>query len=194
MSVGGSLESARAALKNLESYVSSRESVSKSKKGVIFLLSSPTSECMYVGCEYVGNLEKHLKELILRAEAYKEQGSIFHDSYEVMSQDEVRFELLEEVLVGNKYELGSKALEYIEKLGKVCNIWYPEDMYRSYNEKEWRLVSDSKKKELEKLEEYRRLKLEEGKMMYEDVKIGFNNNIKRIKCLLDSIYEERIRF
>jgi hypothetical protein len=67
-------------------------------------------------------------------------------------------------------------------------------MYRSYDEKEWRLVSESKKNEVEKVMQYRKDRLEEGKKMYDDVRLGFNNNIKRIKGLVDSIYEERIKF
>ena len=134
------------------------------------------------------------RSLILRAEAFKEQGSIFHDSYAVMSQQQVRFELLEKVYVANKYELGDKTIGYIEKIPNTTNIWYPEDMFRSYDEKEWRLVSVSKKKEVEKVMQYRKDRLEEGKKMYDDVKLGFNNNIKRIKGEVDRIYEERIRF
>lgn len=193
MMSSSSLSEARKALLSLQSYVPAQPSQTV-KEGVIFLLSSPTCEWVYVGCEYAGNLEKHLKELILRAEAFREQGSIFHDSFAVISQPEVRFELLEKVYVVNKYELGERTIPYIEKIPNTCNIWYPEDMYRSYNESEWRLVSENKKKEVEKVMEYRKDRLEEGKNMYDDVRLGFNNNIKRIKGLVDSIYEERIKF
>ena len=102
MSSSSSLSKARAALSALQKQLSIPESHNK-KEGVIFLLSSPDTNKSYVGSEYAGNIEKHLKELILRAEAYREQGSIFHDSYPVISQPQVRFELLEKVyVVGNR--------------------------------------------------------------------------------------------
>jgi hypothetical protein len=114
-SSSSSVLKAREALLSLEKYVPTTNE-KRQKEGVIFLLSSPNSPSVYVGCEYAGNLEKHLKELILRAEAFKLQGSIFHDSYPVMIQGEVRFELLEKVYVSSKYELGDRTLEYIEKI------------------------------------------------------------------------------
>ena len=67
MSSSSSLSKARAALSALQKQLSIPESHNK-KEGVIFLLSSPDTNTVYVGCEYAGNIEKHLKELILRAE------------------------------------------------------------------------------------------------------------------------------
>ena len=100
MSSSSSLSKAREALSALQKILPTSI---PGKEGVIFLLSSPDTNKSYVGSEYAGNIERYLKELILRAEAYREQGSIFHDSYPVISQPQVRFELLEKVyVVGNR--------------------------------------------------------------------------------------------
>jgi hypothetical protein len=189
-----SLEKAKAALDGLKSITEEGSSSGKRlKEGVIFLLTSQSSGKRYVGCEYEGNIEKYLKELILRAESFKLQGSIFHDSYEVMKDDKVSFELLERLLVENKNSLCKRGMFYINTIPDIYNIWYLEDMLKSYDEKSWRVV-EGKHGSIISKDNYKKAKMRDAKSKYDNVREVFNENIKLIKTRLQELYEQRILF
>jgi hypothetical protein len=189
-----SIVKAKEALDRLERLsVGVSSSGKKLKEGLIFALIDKSSGKRYIGSEYEGNIEKYLKELILRAEAFKLQGSIFHDSYEVMKEEKVIFELIERLFVSKKLDLSKRALMYIKSDVKTSNIWYPEDILKSYEEKDWRVL-DGKDRMINYKDKYMKIKLEEAKLKHDNVKKAFNDNISLIKARLDELYEERILF
>jgi hypothetical protein len=121
------------------------------------------------------------------------QGSIFHDSYDVLKEDKVIFELLERLHVYKKCSLCKRVMFYIDKIVDTSNIWYPEDMLKSYEEKDWRVI-DGRECMINYKDQYMKQKLQDAKSKYDNVREAFNDNIKLIKTKLDDLYQERILF
>ena len=82
---------------------------------------------------------------------------------------------------------------YIDKIVDTSNIWYPEDMLKSYEEKDWRVI-DGRECMINYKDQYMKQKLQDAKSKYDNVREAFNDNIKLIKTKLDDLYQERILF
>ena len=105
MSSLSSLEKARVALEDLEKLVNISGKKSKElKMGVIYSLSSKVGR-VYIGFEYEGNIEKELKDLLVRYVGYKSLGYLYESSAGVLEDGIVEFALIEKLLVSSKYEL-----------------------------------------------------------------------------------------
>ena len=101
-----SLLKARVALEDLEKLVNINVSSSKKelKMGVIYSLSSKLGR-VYIGFEYEGNIEKELKDLLVRYVGYKSMGYLYESSAGVLEDGIVEFGVIEKLLVSSKYDL-----------------------------------------------------------------------------------------
>ena len=103
------------------------------KLGVVFSIISNVSGLVYIGSEYVGNMEMHIMDLCVRMLAFEDMGYIYDASYEVLKDMDVNLILLEIVKdVRTKYELCNIADMYVKRLGrdKCVNMWYSESLLR----------------------------------------------------------------
>lgn len=103
------------------------------KVGIIFSLRSNKTGLVYIGSEYIGNIDRHLMDLVVRMLAFEDMGYIYDASYEVLRDGEVEFSVLERIEeISTKYELANIADRYILELGReVCvNIWDSESLLR----------------------------------------------------------------
>jgi len=103
------------------------------KLGVVFSLISNDSGLVYIGSEYVGNLEVHIMDLLVRMLSFDDMGYLYDASYEVlkdMSFDVVLIDVLSDIKT--KYELGNVADMYARRLGmgKCVNLWESESLLR----------------------------------------------------------------
>ena len=101
-----SLLKARVALEDLEKLVNINVSSSKKylKMWVIYSLSSRLGG-VYIGFEYEVNIEKELKDLLLRYVGYKSMGYLYESSAGVLEDGIVEFGVIEKLLVSLKYDL-----------------------------------------------------------------------------------------
>ena len=101
--------------------------VVNNKVGVVYVLKSKSS--IYVGYEYEYNVEKQVKDLLVRARSYEELGYLYESSYEVLKNDKVELDIVVRCDIRSKKELAELALEYMLSLGSKCvNIWNPVDI------------------------------------------------------------------
>ena len=66
--------------------------VVNNKVGVVYVLKSKSS--IYVGYEYEYNVEKQVKDLLVRARSYEELGYLYESSYEVLKNDKVELDIV----------------------------------------------------------------------------------------------------
>jgi hypothetical protein len=127
------MEKAYKALDELRLLVGGVELDSKSKVnekiGLIYSLSSKGGK-VYVGFEYEKNVEKMLKDLLVRYVGYMEMGYLHESSAGVLNDAPVSYKLLKRVEVKSKYELGRLAEEYMLEMSEVVNLWRPEELLR----------------------------------------------------------------
>ena len=82
---------------------------------------------------------------------------------------------------------------YIYTIPDIYNIWYLQDMLKSYDEKSWRVV-EGKHGSIISKDNYKKAKMRDAKSKYDNVREVFNENIKLIKTRLQELYEQRILF
>ena len=99
------------------------------KIGLIYSLRSKGGK-VYIGFEYEKNVEKMLKDLLVRYVAYMEMGYLHESSSGVLNDAPVSYKLLERVEVKSKYELGRLAEVYMLNMSGVVNLWKPEELLR----------------------------------------------------------------
>jgi hypothetical protein len=99
------------------------------KIGLIYSLRSKGGK-VYIGFEYEKNVEKMLKDLLVRYVAYMEMGYLHESSAGVLNDAPVSYKLLERVEVKSKYELGRLAEVYMINMSGVVNLWKPEELLR----------------------------------------------------------------
>jgi len=136
----------------------------KERIGVIYSLTAKNK--VYVGYEYEDNVEKQVKDLLVRARSYEELGYLYEASYEVLKYDKIKLEAIFKSEVKSKNDMAIIALEYIKKLGDTCvNIWNPVDILnrekpdvisKKKNILEYIKTIDTRKKDIENnmLDEY----------------------------------------
>lgn len=130
------LEDAKKALDNLNKILPvpiTLEKKSKDKIGIIYSLSTTTiPKKVYIGFEFIHNIEYELKDLLVRYMAYIDMGYLFEASAEVLKGAPVIYNELERLKIKDKYELANIAERYILELGSdICvNLWIPESLKR----------------------------------------------------------------
>jgi len=122
------LDDARVALEGLRKIVIGRSLLKENNKiGVIYSLSANSK--FYIGYEYECNVEKQVKDLLVRSRSYDELGYLYEASYEVLKNDKIEFDIVSRHEVKSKKELAEIGLKYMLKLGVKCvNIWNPVDI------------------------------------------------------------------
>jgi len=75
----------------------------KGRSGVIYSLRLQ-SGAVYVGFEYEGNIEKELKDLLVRYVGYKSMGYLYESSEGVLEDGPVELRVLDKIEVSSKYE------------------------------------------------------------------------------------------
>lgn len=186
-----SLEKARVALEDLEKLVNIIPASKKAlKMGVIYSLRSGSGK-VYVGFEYEGNIEKELKDLLVRYVAYKSLGYLYESSECVLEDAPVEFILLEKVEVKSKYDLARLAGVYMLELGKdVCvNVYKPEELKRGFAIGLYE--NDSRIKDIEK---YKKMKENELYSIELDVAEYRRARMVEIRALKDELYDRMIKF
>ena len=161
-----SLESARAALSGLKvllgGVVDDEKVQKKCKIGVIFSLSSDSGK-VYIGSEYDNNVEKLIKDLLVRHVSYMEMGYLHEASTGVLDEGPVSYKVLKIVEVRSKYELSRMAEEYmLDDELDIVNMWKPEELLRGV---QIGLYEDDSR--IEEVERYKKLKREELMKEYE---------------------------
>jgi len=187
-----SLLKARAALEELNKIVNISVASSKKelKMGVIYSLSSEKGG-VYIGSEYEGNIEKELKDLLVRYVGYKSLGYLYESSAGVLEDGIVNLRVLEKVLVSSKYELARKAEVYMLELGRdVCvNIYKPEELKRGFA---IGLYEDDER--LVEVERYKSKKEKELLLLGVDVVEYRKARMAEIRSMKDELYEKIIMF
>lgn len=186
-----SLDKARVALEDLEKLVNIIPASKKAlNMGVIYSLSSKVGR-VYVGFEYEGNIEKELKDLLVRYVGYKSLGYLYESSAGVLEDGIVEFAVIEKLLVSSKYELARKAEEYMLGLGRdVCvNVYKPEELKRGFAIGLYE--NDSRIKDIEK---YKKMKEKELDSIELDVAEYRRARMVEIRALKDELYEKIIKF
>lgn len=121
------LDDARVALEGLRKIVIGKSLSVGNKIGVIYSLSA--KDKFYIGYELEYNVEKQVKDLLVRSRSYEELGYLYEASYEVLKNDKIEFAIISRHEVKSKKELAEIGLKYMLKLGVKCvNIWNPVDI------------------------------------------------------------------
>lgn len=169
------LEDARIALEKLRALTGVKETSTKNiiigeKVGVIYGLIANSK--IYIGYEFDRNVEKEIKDLLVRSRSYEELGYLYEASYEVLKYNKIKFEKLLEVNVKNKVELASYARDIIIKYGNKCvNIWDPVDIL---NQVKPEIISKTKNVEKRIKEIETRKKECKDNMVDEYIKEGYS--------------------
>jgi hypothetical protein len=186
-----SLEKARVALEDLEKLVNINVSSKKAlKMGVIYSLSSKLGR-VYIGFEYEGNIEKELKDLLVRYVGYKSMGYLYESSAGVLEDGIVEFGVIEKLLVSSKYDLARKAEVYMLELGQsVCvNVYKAEELKRGFA---IGLYEDDER--LVEVERYKSEKEKELMLLGVDVVEYRKGRMAEIRSMKDELYEKIIKF
>jgi hypothetical protein len=113
-------------IKTLEKQITIEDK--KLKDAVIFTLSNKGNK-VYIGFDFNHNIEKKLKDLVVRYKAYEQFGYLYESSYEIFKHGPAQFEIIDELKVKTKLHLAEHALQVMKKYGSRCvNIWDPVDM------------------------------------------------------------------
>lgn len=197
------LEDARKALEKLQAITGKKEqkAFKKERIGVIYSLTAKNK--VYVGYEYEDNVEKQVKDLLVRARSYEELGYLYEASYEVLKYDKIKLEVIFSDEVKNKNEMAMLAFEYIKRFGVKCvNIWNPIDILngekpevisKKKNIQEYIKSIDARKKEVENsmFDEY----IADGNSKYEaneKVKETYKLIMVEIRKDKDHMFENKI--
>ena len=186
-----SLDKARVALEDLEKLVNISAASKKAlKMGLIYSLSSKVGR-VYIGFEYEGNIEKELKDLLVRYVGYKSLGYLYESSAGVLEDGIVEFAVIEKLLVSSKYELARKADEYMLGLGgSVCvNVYNADELKRGFA---IGLYKDDKR--LLEVERYKSKKEKELLLLGVDVVEYRKARMAEIRSMKDELYEKIIKF
>jgi len=186
-----SLLKARAALDDLSKVVNiSVSSGKKTRSGVIYSLRSK-SGAVYVGFEYEGNIEKDLKDLLVRYVGYKSMGYLYESSEGVLEDGPVELRVLDKIEVSSKYELARLAERYMLELGRVVcvNVYKPEELKRGLA---IGLYDDDAR--LEDIERYKEKKEKELYSLGVDVLEYRKVRMAEIRSMKDELYEKIIKF
>ena len=175
----------------------------KVKDAVIFTLRNKGNK-VYIGYDFNHNIEKLLKDLVVRYKAYEEFGYLYESSFEILKNGSAQFEIIEELTVKSKLHLAEHALQVIKKYGSRCvNIWNPVDMLT--HKKPVSVINTSKNIDkfidmLDKKKEYYEFEtitkyIEEGYTDYDAVvlmKEDYSTHMKAIRDRKDELYSEMI--
>ena len=158
--------------------------------GLIYSLSSKVGR-VYIGFEYEGNIEKELKDLLVRYVGYKSLGYLYESSAGVLEDGIVEFAVIEKLLVSSKYELARKADEYMLGLGRsVCvNVYNAEELKRGFA---IGLYKDDER--LLEVERYKSKKEKELLLLGVDVVEYRKARMAEIRSMKDELYEKIIKF
>ena len=173
------------------------------KDAVIFTLSNKGNK-VYIGYDFNHNIEKLLKDLVVRYKAYEEFGYLYESSFEILKNGSAQFEIIEELKVKTKLHLAEHALQVMKKYGSRCvNIWNPVDMLT--HKKPVSIINTSKNIDkfidmLDKKKEYYEFEtitkyIEEGYTDYDAVvlmKEDYSTRMKAIRDRKDELYSEMI--
>lgn len=168
------LGDARVALEKLRALSGNNDVVKKAsmsvKNGVVYGLIAKGN--VYVGYEFDRNVEKEIKDLLVRCRSYEELGYLYEASYEVLKYDRIKFEKLLSIEVKNKEELAGYAMDIMLKYGNKCvNIWNPIDILKQVKPE---IISKSKNVDKRIKEIEARKKDCEDNMINEYVKEGYS--------------------
>jgi hypothetical protein len=160
------------------------------KMGVIYSLSSKLGR-VYIGFEYEGNIEKELKDLLVRYVGYKSMGYLYESSAGVLEDGIVEFGVIEKLLVSSKYDLARKAEVYMLELGQsVCvNVYKAEELKRGFA---IGLYEDDER--LVEVERYKSEKEKELMLLGVDVVEYRKGRMAEIRSMKDELYEKIIKF
>lgn len=186
-----SLDKARVALEDLEKLVNISAASKKAlKMGLIYSLSSKVGR-VYIGFEYEGNIEKELKDLLVRYVGYKSLGYLYESSAGVLEDGIVEFAVIEKLLVSSKYELARKADEYMLGLGgSVCvNVYNADELKRGFAIGLYK--DDSRIKDIER---YKKMKEKELLLLGVDVVEYRKARMAEIRSMKDELYDRMIKF
>jgi hypothetical protein len=158
--------------------------------GVIYSLSSKLGR-VYIGFEYEGNIEKELKDLLVRYVGYKSLGYLYESSAVVLEDGIVEFAVIEKLLVSSKYDLARKAEVYMLELGRdVCvNVYKAEELKRGFA---IGLYEDDER--LLEVERYKSKKEKELLLLGVDVVEYRKARMAEIRSMKDELYEKIIKF
>jgi len=181
----------------------------KVKDAVIFTLSNKNTKNtknnkIYIGYDFNHNIEKLLKDLVVRYKAYEEFGYLYESSFEIFKNGPAHFEIIEELTVKSKLLLAEHVLQVMKKYGARCvNIWDPVDMLT--HKKPVSIINTSKNIDkfidmLDKKKEYYEFEtitkyIEEGYSDYDAVvlmKEEYSTRMKAIRERKDELYSELI--
>ena len=166
------------------------------KIGLIYSLRSKGGK-VYIGFEYEKNVEKMLKDLLVRYVGYMEMGYLHESSAGVLNDAPVSYKLLKRVEVKSKYELARLAEEYMLDMSDVVNLWRPEELLRGnviglyekderieevdkYKSEKWEELVDKYGSE-EKAIEYRKMRMYELRELKEELYEMMIKNKPKIK-------------
>jgi hypothetical protein len=173
------------------------------KDGVIFTLSNKGNK-VYIGYDFTHNIEKNLKDLVVRFKAYEEFGYLYESSYEIFKNGPANFEIIVELSIKSKLHLAEHVLQVIKKYGSRCvNIWNPVDMLT--HNKPVSIINTSKNIDkfidmLDKKKEYYEFEtitkyIEDGYTDYDAVvlmKEEYSTRMKAIRESKSELYNEMI--
>jgi len=166
------------------------------KIGLIYSLRSKGGK-VYIGFEYEKNVEKMLKDLLVRYVGYMEMGYLHESSAGVLNDAPVSYKLLKRVEVKSKYELARLAEEYMLDMSEVVNLWRPEELLRGnviglyekderieevemYKSEKWEELVEKYGSE-EKAIEYRKMRMYELRELKEELYEMMIKNKPKIK-------------
>jgi hypothetical protein len=175
----------------------------KVKDAVIFTLSNKGNK-VYIGYDFNHNIEKKLKDLVVRFKAYEEFGYLYESSFEIFKNGPAHFEIIEELNVKSKLHLAEHTLQVMKNYGARCvNIWNPVDMLT--HKKPVSIINTSKNIDkfidmLDKKKEYYEFEtitkyIEEGYSDYDAVvlmKEEYSTRMQAIRERKDELYSEII--
>jgi hypothetical protein len=146
---------------------------------------------VYIGFEYEGNIEKELKDLLVRYVGYKSMGYLYESSAGVLEDGIVEFGVIEKLLVSSKYDLARKAEVYMLELGQsVCvNVYKAEELKRGFA---IGLYEDDER--LVEVERYKSEKEKELMLLGVDVVEYRKGRMAEIRSMKDELYEKIIKF
>lgn len=161
------------------------------KIGIIYSLTSVSGK-VYIGCEYDNNIEKQLKDLLVRHISYLEMGYLHEASTGVLDDGPVEYKVVKRIEVKSKYELSRIAEEYMldDKLD-IVNIWKPEELLRGV---QIGLYDDDSR--IEEVERYKTVKTEELMKEYEneDKMIEYRRmRMSELRELKEELYDMMIK-